>query len=438
MTAHIAGSDPTDTRGIVSLLDNDLYKFTMQQAIWKSFKDVSVSYRFQNRNPHQGLSPRGFACLQQHVANLANLRLTSEEEAALRSEKYKFLDEKYVDYLREFRFRPRDHIRLTYVEETRQFTMAILGLWHETVLYEVPLLSLVSEAYFLCEDTDWNHDGQLEQAKAKAKDLLEAGAVFADFGTRRRRDYKTQDILVQGLVWAQEEFTQARAGQGNGLKDHQGAFVGSSNVHLAIKYNIRPIGTLAHEWTMAMSGLGGSVVGADSLAIDEWLKVYSSGLGTFLTDTFGSKTFFRHLTKELASKIEGVRQDSGDPCEYFDTAATAFSGIGGVTDLSTKKLVFSNGLSVVKAKEVVKHVRAWEQRTSKRGFQIMFGIGTFFSNDFKSLSGGLSKPVNIVIKLYDVTKDGKTVNVVKLSDDKGKYHGEPGALQKALQDISYD
>ena len=42
---------------ITSLLDTDLYKFTMMQAVLHQFPSAQVSYKFKCRNPGVALAP---------------------------------------------------------------------------------------------------------------------------------------------------------------------------------------------------------------------------------------------------------------------------------------------------------------------------------------------------------------------------------------------
>lgn len=147
------------------------------------------------------------------------------------------------------------------------------GKWVDTILYEIPLLALTSEAYFSFCDRDWDHAGQEAKAYDKATVLLENGCFFSDFGSRRRRDYHTQDLVIRGLC---------RAAQNAGERGLPGRFAGTSNVHFAMKYGVTPIGTAAHEWIMGIAAITGDYENADELGLRYWLDCFGEGVRLFV------------------------------------------------------------------------------------------------------------------------------------------------------------
>lgn len=155
-----------------------------------------------------------------------------------------FFDREYVDYLSEFQYKPSEQIETKFDETTGDFELEVSGKWHETILYEVPLLALISEAYFHFADCDWNYDGQVESTINKTKALVEHGCVFSEFGTRRRRDFKTHDLVMKTIYETNEEYKQDCAKEGRTPK---GNAAGTSNVYLAMKYNVLAIGTVG-KW----------------------------------------------------------------------------------------------------------------------------------------------------------------------------------------------
>lgn len=171
-----------------------------------------------------------------------SLALTNEELDWL-TVNCPFFGSEYINYLRKFKFKCKEHLETVFHAETGALEIIVSGLWTDTILYEVPLMSLVSETYFECVDCDWDSDGQYELAFEKCKRLLEAGCTFSEFGTRRRRSHLTQDIVLKALV-----------DSANQNQNSSGKLVGTSNVFFAMKYKIKPVGTVAHEWTMAVSG----------------------------------------------------------------------------------------------------------------------------------------------------------------------------------------
>ena len=170
--------------------------------------------------------------------------------------------------------RPKEQVRLAFkpVGEDLEYGdlhIAIKGLWIETIAYEIPLLALTSEAYFKFCNKDWNHDGQEERACRKCLTLLEHGCVVSEFGSRRRRDYKTQDLVMKGLCKALKRADEA------GWK---GKLTGTSNVHFAMKYGIPPVGTVAHEWYMGIAAITDNYENANELALRYWLGTFGAGV----------------------------------------------------------------------------------------------------------------------------------------------------------------
>ncbi len=283
-------------------------------------------------------------------------------------------------------------------------------------------------------DTDWVYDGQEEQAYAKGMRLLEAGCVVSEFGTRRRRDYHTQALVFRGLVKAKKE------GEKLGLP---GQIAGTSNVHLAMRFNIPPIGTVAHEWFMGVAAIEGDYELATKKALDYWVGCFGEGvLGIALTDTFGTPAFLRSFRQPIASNrnakdtqsngkpktfaevFTGVRQDSGDPANFIKTMRE-FYDKEGITEKKT--IVFSDSLNIDLCLEYQKLAEA-------AGFKCTFGVGTFFTNDFvHQKTGKKSTPLNIVIKISSA--GGK--QAVKISDNIGKNTGDKATVEKVKKELGY-
>lgn len=438
--------------GIHSLLDTDLYKLTMQCAVLRFFPDVPVAYTFTNRTPHMQLNRRAFKWLQAQVAQLGDLRVTDEEIAWLRKT-CGYLGGAYVDFLRDFRLRPKEQVQMELLnaegkalnaegeaggDEVGQLHLSTHGLWVETILYEIPLLALVSEAYFKFVDTDWTHDGQVDQAKQKGLALLEAGCAFSEFGSRRRRDYTAHAMVLEGLVAAQH----------NADGSWTGNFSGTSNVHMAMRFGVAPIGTVAHEWFMAIAAITDNYSRANEQALSYWTRTFGRGvLAIALTDTFGTPAFLRSFTRpapkddtaanpdtadedgdpSYADIFTGVRQDSGDPLEYIKTIKHFYDSQHIPT--SKKVIVFSDSLNVAKCIEYKAACEAADLTPS-------FGVGTFFTNDFRHASEPDKKsvPLNIVIKLSEAA--GRPA--VKLSDDVGKNMGDGGLIARIKEEVNYE
>jgi nicotinate phosphoribosyltransferase len=379
---------------IKSILDTDLYKISMGNAVLTQYQKAWVTYKFTNRNTNMKFNGAAYNAIVENIQALANLRLTEDEENFL-ALTCKFLPLTYLTYLKNFRFKP-EQVTVKFLDG--DLDIEVYGPWHETILWEVPLMAIISEAYFQFVDTDWRKIGWQEEQESKARDkafrLSAMTDKFTDFGTRRRRCFEVQDIVV------------------NAFKDSGVAnFYGTSNVHLAHKYNLKPIGTMAHEWIMAISALE-SLRFANRFALNKWQEVYGGSLGYALTDTFGTDAFFRDFGTSLARLYDGVRHDSGCPFTFADKVIKHYETLG--IDPTTKLIVFSDSLDVEKALAISHHC--------KHRIRCSFGIGTHFTNDF------ITRPLNMVIKLRDI----EGIPVVKLSDDFKKATGDADALKVAL------
>jgi len=372
----------------VSILDQDLYKLTMGRAVLERYPDAEAEYEFIDRRgtTFDAAFLDAFAAV---VERMPSLRLSPDEKAWLRGA-CRFLGVGYLEFLENFRYDPAElDFGLT---PDGRFRLAARGKWYRTIYWEVPLLALASECYFRTTGAGWAYEGHADRIRAKGERLSSAGLLFADFGTRRRRDYRTQEEVVRALV--------GRPG-----------FVGTSNVHLAHKFGTKPIGTMAHEWVMAASVLR-SMRYANRDALDLWDDVYRGDLGIALTDTYGTAAFFRDFDRRLARLYDGVRQDSGDPFAFVDRVVAHYEGLG--IDPGTKTIIFSDALDVEKAVRLADACRG--------RIRCSFGIGTHFTNDFPG-----SPALNIVMKLRSVNG----LPVVKLGDDPGKATGDRDALRVA-------
>jgi nicotinate phosphoribosyltransferase len=389
-----------------SILDNDLYKFTMQQAALELYPNAEVTYRFTNRDPSMRFTPEAFEALNEAIFDMDALKLSFVE--------YQYLDglglftESYLNWLMNFRF---NHIYVfPQMDEDGNLSLDIRGRWIDTILYEVPLMALISETYFKYVNKDWktNINGTemtiddamipfIQTTGGKKEKLRESGCLVADFGTRRRLCFEAQDILVM-------------------MMKHEDFFVGTSNVHLAMKHGLSPIGTMAHEWVMANSVVNG-LRHANRTMMEDWVKVYDADLGIALTDTYGTEAFFDDFNLKLSKTFDGVRHDSGCPYKFTDRVIEHYQECR--IDPTTKTIVFSDGLDVDEA------IKLREYCEGK--IRCSFGIGTNFTNDFYDAEGNRVKPMNMVIKLR--TMEG--VEVVKMSDNPGKATGDEDAVRVA-------
>lgn len=379
---------------INSILDTDLYKFTMQYFVIQHYSESVATYSFNNRDKSMRFTLEAFEEIKRQIGYMSTLRLTDQEYDWMK-QKLCFLPPIYRQYLAAYRFNPSQvYLKL---EDNGELYISINGKWRDTILWEVPIMSIISEVYFALIDTDWNMDGQIELAKTKASTLSGYACNFADFGTRRRRNFETQEIVVREM------------------KNYIG-FVGTSNPYLAMKYNIKALGTCAHEAISAVAGLE-SLNHPNAIFMDRWEEIYKGELGTMLPDTFGIDSFLKDFNVKRAKLWDGVRWDSGDVYTFIDKVIAHYKKLG--IDATSKTIIFSNALNT----ETTISIKLY----CEGKIRCSFGIGTFFTSDFKKVSVPTekSKPMNMVIKLIGI--DG--IPCVKLSDDPGKAIGDPHMIE---------
>ncbi|MCX2680413.1 nicotinate phosphoribosyltransferase [Galbibacter sp. EGI 63066] len=377
-----------------SILDNDFYKFTMQCAVVKLFPNVKSKYKFINRGEHK--FPEGFEnALRSAVNNMATLQLTKDEKQFL-IEHCPYLNPAYIDFLEGYRYDPSE---VNIVQDGEDLEVTISGYWYRTILWEVPLLSLISELYYiLTEQEPWSKEKIVEKTLDKIKLYNELGVTVAEFGTRRRHSYRTHREVMHALY----------AFKGK-------SFAGSSNVHMAMLYNVKPIGTHAHEWFMFHAAEFGFKM-ANAMSLEHWVDVYRGDLGVALSDTYTTDVFFKQFDTKFAKLFDGVRHDSGNPIEFAKKTIAHYKSHG-INPLY-KYIIFSDGLNPEKVESITK--------ACKGKIGISFGIGTNLTNDV-----GL-RPMNIVIKLTDVlTSDQEWLPTVKLSDEPNKHTGDPEMITLA-------
>ncbi|KAG1839772.1 Quinolinate phosphoribosyl transferase [Suillus tomentosus] len=386
-------------------------QFTMQQAIFEYYPTTQVVYRFTHRDKHRQFSRACIQKFREALNGFADVQLTQGERAWLQ-DKCKFFKPAYLDYLQSYRFKP-EQISATFLPSSDDPDMGsvkieVRGPWLETVLWEVPLMACLCEMYFRYAEQDWDYTGQEEQATHKATSLLDARCTFSEFGTRRRRSFVTQDLVVRGLIKARD------------AHEWKQGFFGTSNVYFAMRYNLNVIGTIAQY--VAIAALG-DYKDAAGTALDLWSNLYGDGLSVTLTDTFSTEVFYREFDHRRASQWKALRQDSGDPKVFAPRAKRMYEELG--MDYTQKAIIFSDGLDFKKAKEL-------NEQCQLLGFKCSFGIGTWLTNDFKMKSSGYeerSKALNIVIKLGSI--DGK--ECVKISDELTKNTGVPEVVTKVKE-----
>ena len=386
-----------ETGIIRSILDNDLYKFTQQQAVCKLFPRVKVKYKFINRGGTQ--FPEGFASeLRKEVAKMANLSLTKEERVFLKT-KVRFLDEVYVDFLSGYKFDPSE---VGIIQTGEKLEVDFEGYWYKSILWEVPMMSLISELYFKMTVEKINDKNTREKNNvSKGQLFYNNNMKLADFGTRRRYSYDNQLEVCQDLkkLFGSNIF-----------------LVGTSNMHIAMKLDLTPIGTHSHELVSGIAALKG-YSHANKHMMDAWISVYEGDLGIALPDTFGIDAFLLDFGLKYAKLYDGVRHDSGSAFDFTDKIVAHYQKLK--IDPLSKTIVFSDGLNPELAKQISEHCRG--------KIKCSFGIGTNLTNDV-----GV-KPLNMVIKLVEI--DGH--HAIKLSEDEGKHVGDTQTIEYAKWLLNY-
>lgn len=395
---------------ITHFTDTDLYKLTMCCAILNCFPRAMVKYQFVDRN--NTVYPKGFADeVRRQVKYLEDLRFTREEEEFMTRKCY-YLPTWFYTYLRGFRYDSRwvdisqdaeGHLHVTFE-----------GYWHQTVLLEVQILAIISQLHHTITGNLQKVDMKeyYDLTYRKATRMLEGGLVVTDFGLRRRLSFDAEDVAVKAFIDASKQVST-------------GKFVGTSNVYLAMKHDVTPIGTMAHEWIAGIAGMFGPQE-ANNIAMDMWQKTYIGSLGIFLYDTFGFKAFADNFSEHFARVFAGLRIDSGDELEQVQKIQQKYKELG--VDYRTKQIIFSNALDTDRALAI--HDRVKDRCIDS------YGIGTHITCD--TYGWGFS-PMNIVIKLVaiKITEKRDFNDTCKMSEDLGKYTGKPEtvALFKKLLHI---
>ncbi len=354
-------------------------------AIQRLYPWAHVRYDFINRGENN--FPKGFAeRLKEEIQKMETLNMTKGEKTFILKRCY-FLDPFFVDFLEGYKY---DSEEVHISQEGGKLNLYIEGYWYRTVLWEVPLLAIISELYF---EMKGNEPREVRsKAKEKALELKNLQADYSEFGTRRRFSFDVQDKVVEVLKENSDEY-----------------FKGTSNVYLAMKHNTIPIGTMPHEWFMYHGALFG-YRSANIKALEAWVEVFQGSLGITLTDTYTTETFFKSFNLKQAKLFDGVRCDSGDPLDFTEKTLRFYQEHR--IDPVSKTIVFSDALNLEEIKRIKRYV--------KNRIHDAYGIGTYFSNDV-----GV-KPLNIVIKLTKIKETPKDeyLNAVKLSDVSGKNTGD--------------
>jgi nicotinate phosphoribosyltransferase len=384
---------------VSSLLDTDLYKFSMMQVVLHQYPAAHVEYRFKCRNPGVNLVPY-IDEIREELDGLCSLRFSEAELDYLRS--WRFIKSDFVDFLALFQLNTK-YVEITPSPSANgEIEICIRGPWLHTILFEVPLLAIVNEVYFRNNYPNLDlTEGRrrLHEKIALLRDTAGyAECRIADYGTRRR--FSRQ--------WHREVVTSLHEGLGPQL-------TGTSNVWLAWELGLRPLGTLAHEYLQAHQALGPRLRDSQIAALEAWAKEYRGDLGIALSDVYGLSAFLRDFDMYFCKLFDGTRHDSGDPFAWGERVLAHYHA--NRVDPRSKVLVFSDGLDIPKVMKLYTHFHG--------RCQLAFGVGTNITNDVGPT------PLNIVIKM--VRCNGQPV--AKLSDSPGKNMCEDDAYIAYLRQV---
>ena len=376
---------------ITSLLTQDTYKFSMGQAIYHQFPGYKTTWTFKCRNKDVFFTDEMVKEITDQIYEYCNLTFTEDELQYL--DGIKWLKGSYIDFLRIWHPRFED-FSIKSTSDGCGLEIETKGTWLNTSMYEIPTLAIVNEVYFRMSQ---NYDELLASFKERLDEKYEMlhsnkwyVGTFSEFGLRRRLSAEAQEMAIEKLS------------QLNNTQHCASKFIGTSNVYLAKKYGVTPVGTMAHEWIMCV-GQGNhkhNPAYSNWYALDAWVKEYGILNGIALTDTITTDCFLKDFQLTFATLFSGVRHDSGDPIEWGEKMIKHYASLG--IDPKTKTLLFSDSLNFEKADQIW-----WHFHDKAR---VAFGIGTYIANDTDV------KPLNIVMK----TTFCNGMDVAKISDAPGK------------------
>ena len=378
-------------RIINSLLENDTYKFSMTQAVYHQFPGYKTTWTFKCRNKDVFFTEEMVKEITDQIYEYCKLTFTEDELQYL--DGIKWLKGSYIDFLRIWHPRFED-FSIKSTSDGCGLEIETKGTWLNTSMYEIPTLAIVNEVYFRMA---YNYDELLASFKERLDDKFDKVynnkwylGTFSEFGLRRRLSAEAQELAI-------EKFSHLNDNMRCATK-----FIGTSNVYLAKKFGVTPVGTMAHEWIMCV-GQGNhkhNPAYSNWYALDAWVKEYGILNGIALTDTITTDCFLKDFQLTFATLFSGVRHDSGDPIEWGEKMIKHYESLG--IDPKTKTLLFSDSLNFEKADHIWWH---FHDRA-----RVAFGIGTYIANDT------CVPPLNIVMK----TTFCNGMDVAKLSDIEGK------------------
>ena len=383
---------------VKSILDTDLYKFTTSYAYMKLFPDAEGTFEFNDR-ANTEYNEDFIKQLRIEFASLCMLFLDEKEFKFVYNE-IRFIPQFYWEWLKSFNF---DFNKINvYLDGNKHLRINVTDKLYKVTLYETPILAIVSEVR-----NKWlGYLANIEEVKSKLESKIalsnEYKLKFSEFGMRRRFSYNVQDEVCKML------------------KEKATYCTGTSNVHMAMRHNMKVMGTHPHEWFM-FHGAQYGYKQANYMALENWVNVYDGDLGIALSDTYTTAAFLSNFSRKHAKLFDGVRHDSGDPYKFVNNVIKRYKELG--IDPTTKTIIFSNSLDFETYKEISEYCQG--------RIRCAAGIGTNLTNDC-----GFT-PSNIVMKLSNCRMNSRQVwcTTVKLSDDEGKAMGFEDEIGNCLYEL---
>lgn len=392
-----------------SILDTDLYLFSMSYAYMKLYPEAEGTLLFIDRGEID-YTEDFISNLKEQIKELGQLSLTDIELEQAHQKTKLWIPKFYWEWLKSFRFNP-DVIKLELVDgvtksgkQRKVLNLEVTEKNYKLVLYEVHLLSMISS---LLHKT-LGHTVDMEKYVAKLDEKInlsnQEGLYFGDMGTRRRFSYEVHDAVIKRLSERAKYLT------------------GTSNIYLAIKYNLPVLGTMAHSWIQFHAGQYG-YRNANYMMMEAWEKVFDSQLGCALTDTLTTRVFFDNFSRKHANLYSSLRHDSGDPYSFVENAISRYKELG--IDPLSKSIIFSDGLNMSEFSKIAQYCKGKVKSVSA-------GIGTDLTSDVKDFG---FEPTKIVMKMVQsrMNSNKSWVNCIKISDDLGKITGQSEEVELACK-----
>ncbi len=380
---------------VKSILDSDFYKFSISYAYMKLFPEAEGTFTFCDRD-NTVYNDEFIELLKLEFANLSMIRMLKEELTWCKTN-IRFIPGFYWEWLNQFRF---DEIKV-WLDQANHLNIEVTDKLYKVTLYETPILAIVSQ--LRNRWLNYKATNPITKLEEKVKLSNQKQLIFSEFGMRRRFSYNVQDQVCAYL------------------KEHALYCTGTSNIHFAMKYNMKPIGTHPHEWFM-FHGAQYGYKQANYMALENWVNVYDGDLGIALSDTYTTKAFLKNFSRKHAKLFDGVRHDSGDPYKFTLDVIKRYKELG--IDPMTKTIVFSNALDFPTFDEINEYC--------KGRIRCVAGIGTNLTNDCGY------KPSNIVMKLTRCRMNERQSwnKTIKISDDLGKHMGSEKEIEICNYELS--